>query len=141
MCQIANTVSELRFTYDCPSKNSTKCVPVLDVQMWVSTNNKVLYKFYKKPCSSPYTLLKRSAIPESTKRETNFQEGLRRLSRTSLEVDWSTRQQDLAEYSMMLKLPGYSQEYRRNTLSGILKRWDTVQSEIKSGNREFHRTR
>ena len=41
----------------------------------------------------------------------------------------------------MLKLSGYSQNYRKNTLTGILKRWDTVKNEIESGNRQFHRNR
>ena len=42
---------------------------------------------------------------------------------------------------MMLKLSGYSEEYRRNTLSGVLKRWDTVVAEINDGTRKFHRNR
>ena len=89
----------------------------------------------------PIYPLKRSAIPESTKRTTNFQEGMRRLTRTSLEVDWSTKQKDLSDYSLMLKLSGYSSNYRKNTLAGILKRWDSVLTEINTGKRQFHRNR
>ena len=36
LCDIANSISEIKFTFDCPSRNSTGTVPVLDVQMWIA---------------------------------------------------------------------------------------------------------
>ena len=140
LCSIANTISEIQFTFDSPSRNQSGFVPILDVQMKI-VNNRVVYLFYKKPCASPFTLLKRSAIPESTKRTTNFQEGIRRLFRTSMDTDWSTKADILAVYSNMLKISGYSHQYRLNTISGVLKRWDQMVSDINSGKIKFHRSR
>ena len=85
LCAIANSISELRFTMDCPSRNQNGKVPILDMEFWVE-DDKVLYTFYKKSCASPFTILKRSAIDERTKRNYIFQEGKRRLSNTSLSV-------------------------------------------------------
>ena len=99
------------------------------------------YKFYKKKVASKYCLLKRSAISSSTKRDSNFQEGIRRLSNTSLELDWNYTVQIMAEYSNMLRLSGYSESYRWNTISGVLKRWDQVKQEIDSGSRKLHRSK
>ena len=35
LCKVANSISELRFTMDCPSLNGTKMVPILDTQFWI----------------------------------------------------------------------------------------------------------
>ena len=41
----------------------------------------------------------------------------------------------------MLKLSGYSENYRRNTVNGVMMRFDTVLAEVSEGKRKFQRTR
>ena len=140
LCQVANSISELRFTYDCPSLNPSGTVPILDMQFWIGDNNEILYKFYKKKCSSPYVVLKRSAIPDSTKRTTLFQEAIRRLSNTSPNLQPGVRNEILSEFMNMLRVSGYSERFRSDLLNGVLKRWEQVMSEVKNGTRMLHRS-
>ena len=42
-------------------------MPILDIQVKVE-NNKIIYKFFKKPVSSPLLMLERSAMPTRIKR-------------------------------------------------------------------------
>ena len=46
----------------------------------------------------------------------------------------------MSEYSNMLKLSGYSEQFRANTIKGVMSRWETVQSDVASGNRVLHRS-
>ena len=139
LCTIANTISELKFTSDCPSQNLSKMVPILDIKFCVASNNKIKYSFYKKDCASPFTVLKRSAIPDSVKRQTIFQEGIRRLLNTSIDASKEEINLILSEFSNMLRISGYSEAFRSNTISGIMKRWDVVLSEVKDKKRSLHR--
>ena len=81
---IANQIEPgLSVTIDCPSLNEDRRMLVLDLKIWVDNEGEVpriTYSFYKKKVSSKYTMLKRSAVSEGTKKATIFQEGLRRLS-------------------------------------------------------------
>ena len=80
---IANTLEhDIQMTFDIPENHSDGKMPVLYMKIWVD-GNKILYTFYKKEVSSQYTILKRSAISESTKLNTCFMEALRRIRNTS----------------------------------------------------------
>ena len=113
--------------------------PILDMQFWIE-DKIVMYSFYKKACASPFTIMKRSAIGESTKRTSIFQEGIRRLTNTSLKVPKETIVNIMAEYSNMLRLSGYSEQFRYNTENGVMTRWNTVLDDVSKGNRVLHKT-
>ena len=114
-------------------------VPILDMQFKV-VNSKIVYHFYKKPCSSPYTILKRSAISDSTKRISIFQECYRRLTNTSRNVPDQVLIYILSDFSNMLRLSGYSEAFRMNTINGALLRWREVLSLVDKGDRVLHRS-
>ena len=139
LCEIANTISQLRFTMDCPSLNDNKMVPILDTQLWIE-GNRVQYIFYKKSCSSQFTVLKRSAIPDRTKRQTIFQEGIRRCYTTSPTVGDEVRNKIMADYSNMLRLSGYSEKFRVDTVEGVLSRWEVILKEVHEKKRVLHRS-
>ena len=58
-------------------------MPVLDLNVSVE-DNVIMYTFYKKDVTSKYTILKRSALSDSTKRESCFMEALRRIMKQVL---------------------------------------------------------
>ena len=58
---------------------------VLDTQVSIGSDGRILYKFYEKPKASPVLLQAESAMDERTKRAILTQEGVRRLLNTSLE--------------------------------------------------------
>ena len=92
IADIANSIdSRIQVTTDYPEANSDGRMPVLDLKIWVDKNNdipRISYSFYKKPIASPFTILKRSALSEGTKKSTIFQEGLRRLSHIATWLPW-----------------------------------------------------
>ena len=66
--KIANTLEiDIQRTFDVPDNHSDGKMPVLDLKIWIK-NNQVMYTFYKKEVSSKYTILKRSALSNSTKK-------------------------------------------------------------------------
>ena len=119
---IANTVDKnLTFTVDYPSRNSNGRVPILDVEVWAE-NNTVRHSFYKKKMASHLTIMERSAVPAQTKRNTLFQEGIRRLTAMDSRVSEEERIQVMAKYMDSLKASGYSHAYRAPDLRGILEK-------------------
>ena len=77
-------------------------LPTLDLQLWVSDENKVLYKYYEKPTNPITVLHARSAIPEATRRATLNQEMIRRMTNTSELVDVKIRIEIVDEYAQKL---------------------------------------
>ena len=105
IAKISSDILEcLTFTWDTPSRNKNKMMPVLDTQVWVeeeartkgipkemgeapevlktgSLKRIIKYQFYKKPMANPCPNLQKSGIPEGSKRATASQEILRRLKK------------------------------------------------------------
>ena len=84
--------------------------------------------------------MKRSAIPDRTKKNTIFQEAIRRLYTTSLSVDGEVRKGIMADFSNMLRLSGYSQKFREDTLNGVISRWKQIITEVNEKKRQLHRS-
>ena len=88
---------------------------------------------YKKKMASPFVIMKTSAISSSIKRSTLFQEGIRRLSNTSIDLAPDVYTRIMTEYSNSLRISGYSEKYRKDILNGIMKRWSEVLDMVKMG--------
>ena len=77
-------------------------LPTLDLQIWVNSANKILYKYYEKPTTPITVLHARSAIPEATRRATLNQEMIRRMTNTSELVGEEIRLVIVDEYGQKL---------------------------------------
>ena len=122
LCEIANSLDPyIKMEGDCPSNHVSGRLPVLDVGMWIDEASKVQFSFFKKPMSSPYVNLYRSALPSKTKRESLLQEGLRRLRHMSSSVLSSEKCQIMSNFMNSLRISGYDDSYRYNLLKGIIK--------------------
>ena len=84
---------------DSPSNHQSGFMPMLDVQVKVSEQNKVIYKFYKKPISSKKVILVNSALPANVKRASLTEGALRRLRYTDRTLPWPEIAEILSEYS------------------------------------------
>ena len=85
---IVNSIDkDIQVTFDCPELNSNGKVPVLDIEMWME-GNLISHVFYRKPIASKYLIMQRSAMSKSTKRNTLFQEGLKRVTYTRGVLFW-----------------------------------------------------
>ena len=87
LTDIANSIDpNIQFTFDCPSLNDNNRVPVLDLEFWIE-NNDIMHAFYKKPISNECIILQRSAMSARIKRETAFNEGLKRVTYSCFPID------------------------------------------------------
>jgi hypothetical protein len=95
---IMNTVDkDIQITYDCPSDNESKMVPVLDLAMYMS-ENRIRFTFYSKPMATSYFIPACFTHTERTKRSTLTQKGIRRLLNGSPELPAEERARVLEEY-------------------------------------------
>ena len=116
--------------------NQSGRLPVLDLELY-TVGNVVFHSFYKKPISSMYTVLKRSAMADSVKLQTCFMECMRRMLNCSVNTPWDTISDHLTKFSYTMLISGYNQRERYNTIKGMIDRYQTMISEMSNGNREF----
>merc|ERR1712176_472173 len=86
----------------------------------VSDKETLMYKFYRKPMSSPFQILNRSAVPEGVKVATAVQEVLRRWKTTSTYCSRGSYETITIEYMDMLAANGYPEAWRRKILEKAL---------------------
>ena len=94
---------------------------------------------FAKKMTSPYCILYRSAISQKTKRDSLFQDGIRRLRNMSPGIGLVERRNVLSSYMNTLKISGYDQKFRFTLLKGILDREKVNNAEILSGARTKYR--
>ena len=120
---IGNTIfSFLQFTIDCPSEHNSGWMPLLATEVKVAEDNTIDYRFYEKPISSKYVMMRNSAMSARVKMNTLTQEVIRRLRNTRTTLPWADFQAPiLTKFSKKMKRSGYSENYRNEVIrSGIL---------------------
>ena len=137
MASIANSINpSIQVTLDYPENHPDGRMPVLDLKIWVNKEGRyprVSHTFYKKPIASPYTILKRSAVSESVKRSTIFQETLRRLQHISEDCPWSETVRHLSDFSNCLRISGYDNKTRFQTIRGAIMRHNEMRKKVEMG--------
>ena len=121
--KVANSLEEcIQVTYEIPEMSVNGKLPVLDLEIWVE-NNEVKHSFYKKPVSSEYTILSRSALSSSTKSNTTFMECYRRIVNCSPNTPWKEVSDHISKYMNCMRISGYTQKERYNTVKGAVERY------------------
>ena len=105
------------------------------MKIWVK-DNVIYHTFYKKDVSSRYTVLKRSALSETTKKDTCFMEVIRRILNISNALPWEETVYHLNRFSRTMQISGYSERERYHTISGAISRVKSMKNEVTSGARE-----
>ena len=100
-------------------------LPTLDLNIWISESNEILYSFFEKAMVSPLVLHKRSAMPEGI---TLNQELVRRMVNTSESVDITDRVEIVNNYSQKLINSEYTVEEAKNVVIGGLKGYERLLS-------------
>ena len=103
-------------------------LPTLDLVIWVSDTNKVMFSFYKKEMVSPMVLHKRSAMPEGVRRATLNQELVRRMVNTSELVSIKQRVKVVDDYAQKLMNIEYTLKETVDTIIGGLKGYERLLS-------------
>ena len=109
------------------------------IHQWIP---QVVHSFLRKPIASPYTILKRSAIAEGTKKNTLFQEVLRRIYHISDCLPWSEAARHLTEYSNCMRISGYSSAERFRAIRGGCMRFEEMKIKVNRGEiKSLHRSK
>ena len=139
MVEIAKSIHPgIQFTWDTPGSNENGRMPVLDLNIWIQNiehQQKITHSFYKKKVGSQFTVLKRSALSYQTKKNTLYQEGLRRISNISPGLPWEETRRHMSEYSNMLRISGYNEREGFHNVKSSLMRHKEMRAELESGKR------
>ena len=106
---------------DYPSRHEDKMMPLLDMKMKMGSDNKVVYKFFKKPMANQYTMMANSAVSDKVKRSTMTNDAMRRLLCCSPNLDEAIKTEVMEDYAKTLKRSGYSERFRHEIISDALK--------------------
>ena len=140
---IADSIDkDIQWEEDVASNHESGYLPCLDMQVKMSKeHNRVEFQFYKKSMSSKFLILNRSAISDSTKRSTIFQEGMRRLMNCAPFLDWKTKVKHLSDFSHAMLISGYNHQFRHDIISGVITRYNQISSSVSDGTREWYRSK
>lgn len=143
---IANSLDKgIQVTFDWPENDNDNRMPVLDLKVWISNENDypiVCYSFFKKEVASNFTILKRSAVAESCKKVTLFQESLQRLLNIARWLPWSEATHHLSVWSNCMKVSGYSSRERFDAIRGAVMRYEEMCNRVDNGIiKSLHRDR
>ena len=131
LSEIADTLDQdIKTVFDVPSLHSNGKLPILDLAIWVE-GNRIRHSFYKKEIASRYLLHARSALNNRTKRDTLFQEGLRRLRNTDIYTDPDDIKELLGQFLNDMRVSGYGISMRVDIVKGVLERSKQLEEEIR----------
>ena len=123
-------------------------LPTLDFRLWMDqgqdqggkNKDKVMYSFFEKEMASPYCIMEKSAMPESTKVSSLAQDLVRRMTNTTEMVTQQERDSIVEDYILKLARSGYNKKQRREIIESGLKGYETkLEKAAKSGN-PLHRS-
>ena len=121
---LSQTDSNLYITYssadietDVPSAHQSGRLPVLDLHLFVASDQ-IQFGFFQKPVASPFLILQRSTLSPTTKRNSLFQEELRRHRNMSGCISRAERIQIFTDFANALRISGYDQKYRSEVIGG-----------------------
>jgi hypothetical protein len=116
--EIADDVQEeIKMEADYPSKNCNKKLAILDMNVWMNNESKIVYQHYEKEVASKQILSAKSAQSGGCKKSVHVQELVRRILNTSTHLDWDDSFVPvLNDYMVRMRLAGYFEQYRKRTL-------------------------
>ena len=140
--QIANTIfPSMQFTVDCPSMHQNKKMPVLDIQMSLSNNNKIVYEFFEKPCANKFTITKASAHNNRMKMSVLVEEGVRRMRNCSRNLEPEVVNGVMGKWAEKLRRSGYPQTTRHQVIKTAVQKFESMCKVEDGGGRPVHRPR
>ena len=116
--EVANSLDDIKVTFDVQSLNCDNMVPILDLKVKVNDKGYVEHVFYRKPMATHLLTHKDAALGNRTKFTILTQECFRQIHNTSDNVCINMKVAILDEFMVDLKLSGYDEDERENKLVG-----------------------
>ena len=114
---------------DNPGRHEDKKLQILDMAVWTDDHGYLLYQHYEKEMSTKLVLSAHSA-QSSCKRNVHVQEVLRRILNCSPRLNWQEQVAPiLTNYMTRMKVAGYAEMYRRQTLQHAFRIYEKMKEE------------
>ena len=140
LSEVANSIHpSISVKADFPSKNPDKRMPLLDLGIWVSEEQKVKFGFYAKDVSSKFFVPYKSAHSQSMKRSMLVNEGMRRLLNISPDLPWESFVKVMDEFAVKMWRSGYPASWRADTVKTSLQKYEDMLREEREGGKPLFR--
>ena len=107
---IANSICDfVQVEIDCGSMHKNGLLPILDLEVQVR-ENMIIYQFYRKEMANFKVIMANSAMPYKMRKVCLIQEVVRILRNTSRRMNVSVKNKFLSEFSLRMKISGYSEK-------------------------------
>ncbi len=134
--------NSIKLETEYPSKYEDGKMPTLDLKVWVDdTTKQIEYEHYAKPVSSKYTIHKRSAMSQKSKRQILTQEGLRILLNCSKRLPWGVKACHLQNLAMRMKFSGYDKKFIVEIINSAVNAYRKMEKRDSEGIRPMYRDR
>ena len=108
-------------TVDFPTNHPDGKMPLLDLKVWVDHESNIIYhEHYRKPVSYRGIIWYESGIPMKMKSNIILNDGLRRLTNCSPDLDIDKKLFWLSELNLFMLQAGYNERYRRKMTNKIV---------------------
>ena len=114
----------LTLTIETADDFANKRLPTLDLEVWVNSNNQVLYSHYQKPTAINQVIHKDTALSENTKVSSLTAEIMRAMMNTSELLSIEMRLEVLDNMTQKMVNSGYSKDYIRKVVVAGLKGYE-----------------
>ena len=119
--ELANTICPyLQMEVDYPSNHPTGWMSILDLEVQMTSDKTINYRWFKKPMATDYSILNRSAMPAATKRITLVQKGVTMLRNTRRELHHQLRVPLMEQLAETMMVSGYPEDYRRGVIESAV---------------------
>ena len=121
VAKVANSIyTFVKVEPDFPSKHPDNLMPILDLKVGIE-DGKLTWRYYRKSMANFLVLMERSAMSARQKRVSLTQEVVRILRNTKRDLPESVKTDFLSEFSLRMKLSGYSARFRMEVIkSGMI---------------------
>ena len=144
MVSIMNSIDpDIQLTWDTPSNNQERRMPVLDLKLWMEQNhegvNRIRFSYYEKPMASKYVIMAGSGLSWQVKRSSLAGE----VARRRLNMDDEAWQQEgievLERFNCKMMRSGYTEYQRSVIVKEGLARVDNIKNKVELGIRPLYR--
>ena len=133
-------VEGLKFTIETKNDFEDGKLPTLDINLFITEENRIGFNFYEKPTVSNLAILKRSALPENGKIQSLSNEVVRRLLNIKEGEKPEFKGAVLDRYAVKLLTSGYDIEQVGRIILGGVRGFENKKKRCKQEKRPLYRT-
>ena len=116
-------------------------MPILDLEVRMTDDKTVDWKWYRKPMASRFSILNHSAMPATIKRITLVQQGVTMLRNTRQELHSELRVPLMEHLAKIMMVSGYPEDFRRGVIESAVVCYEKQVAASTRGDKPLYRPR